>query len=127
MTLIIYFFLAPLVAGILLILNVLLATHRPDAEKDGAYECGFTGLLGQTRSAFPIQYYLVAVLFTIFDVEILLWTPIGVTLQSVDLYGFWVAVCFFLVLTLGFVYELSKGVLYFTDQRSAISSPAEIQ
>jgi len=98
----------------------LLAPHKPDIEKDGAYECGFTGLLGQTRSAFPIQYYLVAVLFTVFDVEILLFTPIGVTLSSVDVYGFWVSIIFFLVLTLGFVYELAKGVLYFTDQRSAI-------
>ncbi|MDA4733427.1 NADH-quinone oxidoreductase subunit A, partial [Enterobacter kobei] len=62
------------------------------------------------------------ILFLVFDLEILLLYPIGVTLYNVSVYGFWIAVVFFSVLTLGFVYELGKGVLYFTDQRSQINS-----
>lgn len=103
-------------------LNVLLAAHRPDSEKVTPYECGFSPIYGQTRTPFSIQYYLVGILFLVFDLEILLLYPIGVTLYNVSVYGFWIAVVFFSVLTLGFVYELGKGVLYFTDQRSQINS-----
>jgi NADH:ubiquinone oxidoreductase subunit 3 (subunit A) len=110
----------PILVAILLIANILLATHRPDTEKVTRYECGFESLLGQTRQPFSIQYYLVGILFLIFDLEILLLYPIRVTLYNVSYYGFWVAIIFFTVLTLGFVYELGKGRLYFTDYRSAI-------
>jgi NADH-ubiquinone oxidoreductase chain 3 len=103
-------------------LNVLLAAHRPDSEKVTPYECGFSPIYGQTRTPFSIQYYLVGILFLVFDLEILLLYPIGVTLYNVSVYGFWIAVVFFSVLTLGFVYELGKGVLYFTDQRSQINT-----
>nr|YP_010180100.1 NADH dehydrogenase subunit 3 [Auricularia auricula-judae]ATX62081.1 NADH dehydrogenase subunit 3 [Tremella fuciformis]QUX33080.1 NADH dehydrogenase subunit 3 [Auricularia auricula-judae] len=83
---------------------------------------GFSAIAGQTRAPFSIQYYLVGILFLIFDLEILLLYPIAVTLYNVSIYGFWVAMIFFTVLTLGFVYELGKGALYFTDQRSAINT-----
>lgn len=76
---------------------------------------------GQTRTPFSIQYYLVGILFLVFDLEILLLYPIAVTLYNVSVYGFWIAIIFFTVLTLGFVYELGKGALYFTDHRSSIS------
>lgn len=112
----------PILVFILLMLNVLLAAHRPDSEKVTPYECGFSPIYGQTRTPFSIQYYLVGILFLVFDLEILLLYPIGVTLYNVSVYGFWVAVVFFSVLTLGFVYELGKGVLYFTDQRSQINT-----
>lgn len=117
----IMFIFVPILVGILLILNVLLAAHRPDTEKVTAYECGFSPIYGQTRSPFSIQYYLVGILFLIFDLEILLLYPIALTLYNVSLYGFWVAIIFFTVLTLGFVYELAAGVLHFTDHRSSIS------
>jgi NADH:ubiquinone oxidoreductase subunit 3 (subunit A) len=112
----------PILVFILLMLNVLLAAHRPDSEKVTPYECGFSPIYGQTRTPFSIQYYLVGILFLVFDLEILLLYPIGVTLYNVSVYGFWIAVVFFSVLTLGFVYELGKGVLYFTDQRSQINT-----
>jgi NADH-ubiquinone oxidoreductase chain 3 len=114
------FLFVPVLVIILLMANVLLAAHRPDAEKVTAYECGFNGIAGQTRSPFSIQYYLVGILFLIFDLEILLLYPVAVTLYNVSVYGFWVAIIFFTVLTLGFVFELGKGALYFTDQRSSI-------
>ncbi|BEJ18300.1 NADH dehydrogenase subunit 3 (mitochondrion) [Cutaneotrichosporon spelunceum] len=115
------FIVVPILVGILLVLNVLLAAHRPDSEKVTAYECGFSPIYGQTRSPFSIQYYLVGILFLVFDLEILLMYPLSVTLYNVSTYGFWVAIIFFTVLTLGFVYEIGSGALYFTDQRSAIN------
>jgi NADH:ubiquinone oxidoreductase subunit 3 (subunit A) len=118
----ILFIFVPILVAILLLLNVLLAAHRPDSEKVTSYECGFQPIVGQTRAPFNIQYYLVGMLFMIFDIEILLFYPIATTLYQVSTYGFWVAVMFFTVLTLGFVYELGKGALYFTDQRSAITT-----
>ncbi|MCL6366963.1 NADH-quinone oxidoreductase subunit A [Pectobacterium carotovorum subsp. carotovorum] len=120
-TITLLFFFVPVLVVILLMANVLLAAHRPDAEKVTAYECGFSPIYGQTRAPFSIQYYLVGILFLIFDLEILLLYPVAVTLYNVSVYGFWIAIIFFTVLTLGFVYELGKGALYFTDQRSAIN------
>lgn len=121
------FLFVPVLVAILLMTNVLLAAHRPDTEKVTAYECGFSPIYGQTRAPFSIQYYLVGILFLIFDLEILLMYPIAVTLYSVSTYGFWIAIIFFSVLTLGFVYEIGTGVLYFTDQRSAINRTSIVQ
>jgi NADH:ubiquinone oxidoreductase subunit 3 (subunit A) len=121
------FLFVPVLVAILLMTNVLLAAHKPDTEKVTAYECGFSPIYGQTRAPFSIQYYLVGILFLIFDLEILLLYPIAVTLYSVSIYGFWIAIIFFSVLTLGFVYELGKGRLYFTDQRSAINRTTIVQ
>lgn len=118
------FFFVPVLVAILLVLNVLLAVHKPDTEKVTPYECGFSPVYGQTRAPFSIQYYLVGILFLIFDLEILLFYPLAVTLYSVSTYGFVVAVLFFVVLTVGFVYEFGKGALYFTDHRSAIRAPS---
>jgi NADH:ubiquinone oxidoreductase subunit 3 (subunit A) len=120
----IMFLFVPVLVAILLVLNVLLAVHRPDSEKVTPYECGFSPVYGQTRAPFSIQYYLVGILFLIFDLEILLFYPLAVTLYSVSTYGFAVGVIFFTVLTVGFVYEFGKGALYFTDQRSAIRAPS---
>lgn len=117
------FFFVPVLVAILLVLNVLLAVHKPDTEKVTPYECGFSPVYGQTRAPFSIQYYLVGILFLIFDLEILLFYPLAVTLYNVSTYGFVIAVIFFVVLTVGFVYEFGKGALYFTDHRSAIRAP----
>ena len=117
------FIFVPILTGILLMLNVLLAVHKPDTEKVGAYECGFSPVYGQTRAPFSIQYYLVGILFLLFDLEILLLYPLATSLYQVGSYGFVVAILFFLVLTLGFMFEWGKGALYFTDQRSAIRAP----
>jgi NADH:ubiquinone oxidoreductase subunit 3 (subunit A) len=119
----IMFIFVPVLTGILLMLNVLLAVHKPDTEKVSAYECGFSPVYGQTRAPFSIQYYLVGILFLLFDLEILLLYPLATSLYQVGSYGFVIAVAFFLVLTLGFMFEWGKGALYFTDQRSAIRAP----
>src|ERR1700712_2350289 len=117
----ILFIFVPVLVAILLVLNVLLAVHRPDTEKVTPYECGFSPVYGQTRTPFSIQYYLVGILFLLFDLEILLLYPIAVALGDVTIMGYWVAMLFAGVLTLGFIYEWAKGSLFFTDQRSAIT------
>ncbi len=123
MTLVVLLFFVPILVGILLALNALFAPHHPDAEKITAYESGFMAITGQTRAPFSIAYYLVAILFLVFDLEIFLLFPFTVTTYTVGVYGFWIVTIFFLVLTFGFVIEIAKGVLNFTDQRSAITQP----
>lgn len=119
-TITLLFIVVPILTVILLLANVFLAAHRPDTEKVTAYECGFSPVYGQTRAPFNIQYYLVRIFFMIFDLEILLLYPMRVTLYNISLYGFWIAIIFFTVLTFGFVVEINSGRLYFTDQRSSI-------
>ena len=80
-------------------------------QKLSIYECGFSPVFGQTRSTFHINFYMVALLFLIFDLEIVLLLPITVSLSQVGLYGFGVAIIFLIVLTIGFVFEIASGVL----------------
>ena len=110
-TLILFFIFVPILAFILLALNILLATHKPYEAKLSAYECGFSPIYGQTRSTFQIHFYLVAMLFLVFDLEILLLFPIAVTLYQVSIFGFSIALIFFFVLTIGFILEIGSGVI----------------
>lgn len=121
MTMIVLLIFVPILVAILLALNVLLAVHRPDSEKVTPYECGFNPIYGQVRAPFSIAYYLVGILFLIFDLEIAVLFPLAVTLYQVSSYGFWVAAIFLILLTIGFVYEFGKGALKFTDHRSSIN------
>ena len=119
-TITLFFLFIPILAVILLFANLLLAVHRPDSEKVTPYECGFSPVYGQTRNPFSIQFYLVGILFLVFDIEILLTYPYAMNLYQTGSYGFWIFIIFFLVLTIGFVYEFGTGALYFTDKRSSI-------
>ena len=110
-TLLIFFLFVPLLAFILLALNILLSKHNPDESKVSAYECGFSPVYGQTRSTFQIHFYIVAMLFLIFDLEILLLYPIALTLYQVSVFGFSVALIFFIVLTIGFILEIGSGAI----------------
>ena len=110
-----FFIFVPILAVALLALNVLLAVHRPDEAKVSAYECGFQAIVGQTRSTFQIHFYIVAMLFLIFDLEILLLFPIAVTLYQVSTFGFSIAIIFFIVLTIGFVLEIGSGAIALTN------------
>src|SRR5882762_6810434 len=114
-TLLMLFIIVPILAVILLGLNLLLAAHRPDEAKVSAYECGFSPVYGQTRSTFQIHFFLVALLFLIFDLEILLLFPIAVTLYQVSMFGFSVALIFFIVLTIGFILEIGSGAIKVTS------------
>lgn len=73
---------------LLLLLNLCLAVHRPDSEKVQRYECGFRPVYGQTRSPFTIRFYLVGILFLVFDLEILLIYPYAVSINLLGQYGF---------------------------------------
>ena len=103
-TLLMLFIFVPILSIILLALNILLAPHRPDEAKVSAYECGFNAIEGQTRSTFQIHFYIVALLFLIFDLEILLLFPVGVTLYQVSSFGFSIAIIFFIILTIVFIF-----------------------
>ena len=105
------FIFVPVLTVILLALNILLAPHRPDEAKVSAYECGFSPVYGQTRSTFQIHFYIVAMLFLVFDLEILLLFPIAVTLYQVSTFGFSIALIFFIVLTIGFILEIGSGAI----------------
>lgn len=105
-------FLAIAVAlGIVLILAaVVLAVRNPDPEKVSAYECGFNAF-DDARMKFDVRFYLVAILFIIFDLEIAFLFPWAVAFKDVGLVGFWSMMVFLLVLTIGFVYEWKKWAL----------------
>lgn len=109
------FIIVPILTLILLGLNLLFAVHRPDEQKVSAYECGFKEIPGQTRSTFQIHFYIVCMLFLIFDLEILLLFPIAVTLYQVSTFGFTIALIFFIVLTIGFVLEIGSGAIQLTS------------
>jgi NADH:ubiquinone oxidoreductase subunit 3 (subunit A) len=106
----VYFVIASILALALLILPFITATRRVDPEKISAYECGFDPF-DDARGRFDIQFYLVAILFIIFDLEVTFLFPWAVVLNKVGLFGFWTMMVFLIVLTIGFVYEWRKGAL----------------
>nr|YP_010240533.1 NADH dehydrogenase subunit 3 [Phellinotus piptadeniae]QTF87874.1 NADH dehydrogenase subunit 3 [Phellinotus piptadeniae] len=118
-TLFILFLFVPILAIILLGLNVILAPSRPEESKASPYECGFSVIQGQTRSVFHIHFYLVSMLFLIFDLEILLLFPLAVSLYQVSFFGFSVAILFFLILTIGFVLEIGSGAIKFIETKKS--------
>ncbi|MEM7617286.1 MAG: NADH-quinone oxidoreductase subunit A, partial [Pseudomonadota bacterium] len=83
---------------------------NPSEEKNSAYECGFEAF-GQARGEFDVRFYLVAILFIIFDLEIAFLFPWAVSLGEIGLFGFWSMVIFLGILTIGFIYEWKKGAL----------------
>ena len=119
-TLSILFIVVPILAIILLGLNLLLAPSRPDESKVSPYECGFSTIYGQTRNIFHIHFYIVAMLFLVFDLEILLLFPIAATLYQVSTFGFSIALIFFIVLTIGFILEIGSGAIDLIDQNTGL-------
>ena len=112
------FIFVPILALILLFLNLLLAPHAPYEAKVSGYECGYQSIPGQTRSTFQIQFFLVALLFLVFDLEILLLFPLAVSLYHVSVFGFVMGLIFFIVLTIGFVLEIGSGAINITTSKS---------
>jgi NADH:ubiquinone oxidoreductase subunit 3 (subunit A) len=108
-TLIVLIVFVPILALILLALNSLLAPHKAYEDKLSQFECGMPVLAGQTRESFQIHFWLVAMLFLVFDIELVLLLPVSVTLQSISIFGYSIAVIFFLILTVGFILEISSG------------------
>jgi NADH-ubiquinone oxidoreductase chain 3 len=106
-----FLFFVPLLAFILLGINLIFAPHNSYQEKDSAFECGFHSFLGQNRTEFSISFFIFALLFLLFDLEILLVYPYAVSSYTNGIYGLMLMLIFFLVLTLGFAFELGKNAL----------------
>lgn len=129
-----FFIFIPVLAFILLAINLIFAPHNPYQEKNSAFECGYHSFLGQNRTQFSISFFIFALLFLLFDLEILLVYPYIVSAYSNSLYGLAVMLIFFLVLTLGFAFELgkkalsidSKQVLSVTNKQTKIISSFNI-
>jgi NADH-quinone oxidoreductase subunit A len=90
--------------------GMLLGPRRPDSEKNSPYECGFEPF-EDARSKFDVRFYLVAILFIIFDLEIAFLFPWAVALESIGLFGLLAMAVFLAVLVVGFIYEWKKGAL----------------
>lgn len=102
-----------LAAGLSLVMVVaswLAGKKRPYAEKLSAYECGFEAF-DDARDKFDVRFYLVSILFVIFDLEVAFIFPWAVSLGKIGVFGFWSMVTFLVVLTIGFIYEWKKGAL----------------
>jgi len=106
----IFVFVGILVGGVMLGLGFILSPHRPDAEKQSPYECGFEAF-EDARMKFDVRYYLVAILFIIFDLEIAFLFPWAIVLREIGMFGFLSMMLFLGILVIGFVYEWKKGAL----------------
>lgn len=95
---------------VMVIASYVVAPQRPNSEKVSAYECGFEAF-DDARNKFDVRFYLVAILFIIFDLEVAFLFPWAVSLGEIGLFGFWSMVVFLGILTIGFVYEWKKGAL----------------
>jgi NADH-quinone oxidoreductase subunit A len=101
---------ASVLGAVLLSLGFLLGPRRPDAEKTSPYECGFEPF-EDSRMQFDVRYYLVAILFIIFDLEIAFLFPWAVSLDAIGGFGLIAMAIFLLILVVGFIYEWKKGAL----------------
>jgi NADH-quinone oxidoreductase subunit A len=98
------------VGGVPQVLGYVLGPNRPDKEKNSAYECGFEAF-GDARMPFDVRYYLVAILFILFDLEIAFLFPWAVSLHEIAPTGFWAGMVFLGILAVGFIYEWKRGAL----------------
>jgi NADH-ubiquinone oxidoreductase chain 3 len=117
-----FFIFIPLLSLILLAINLLFSPHNPYQEKNSAFECGFHSFLGQNRTQFSISFFIFALLFLLFDLEILLVYPYIVSAYTNGIYGLIIMLIFFSILTLGFVFELGKNALKLDSRQFNLNS-----
>ena len=110
LSIIIFVFVASGLSIGFIILNFLFSPKNPDPEKLSAYECGFEAF-SDSRIEFDVRFYLVAILFIIFDLEIAFLFPWAISLGKIGALGFWSMMLFLFILTVGFIYEWKKGAL----------------
>lgn len=106
----IFLIVAVVIALAAVALSFIVAKQKPDSEKNSAYECGFPAF-DDARAKFDVRFYLVAILFIIFDLEIAFLFPWAVALGDIGIAGFWSMMIFLGILTVGFIYEWKKGAL----------------
>jgi NADH-quinone oxidoreductase subunit A len=97
-------------AAIIVLASFVVARQHPDAEKLSSYECGFDAF-DDARGMFDVRFYLVAILFIVFDLEVAFLFPWAISLGEVGLFGFWSMMIFLAILTVGYIYEWRKGAL----------------
>ncbi|HIJ43832.1 MAG: NADH-quinone oxidoreductase subunit A [Rhodospirillales bacterium] len=102
--------LATAISAIAVGASFIIARQRPDSAKASAYECGFD-VFDDARGKFDVRFYLVAILFIIFDLEVAFLFPWAITLGKIGVFGFWSMMVFLAVLTVGFIYEWKVGAL----------------
>lgn len=107
---IIFIFVALVISTIAIAIPMFFAVSKADSQKLAPYECGFEPF-DDARSEFDVRFYLVAILFVIFDLEIIFLFPWAITLGKIGVLGFWVMILFLFILTIGFIYEWRKGAL----------------
>ncbi len=105
-----FFAVAVGLSAAMIIASLIAGRQRPDPEKLSAYECGFEAF-DDARRQFDVRFYLVAILFIIFDLEVAFLFPWAITLGEIGVFGFWSMMIFLGVLTIGFIYEWKKGAL----------------
>ena len=110
LSIIIFLFVALGLSVGFIVLNYLFSPKNPDSEKLSAYECGFEAF-NDSRMEFDVRFYLVAILFIIFDLEIAFLFPWAISLGKIGILGFWSMMFFLFILTVGFIYEWRKGAL----------------
>ena len=110
LSIIIFLFIALFISIGFIIINFISSPSNPDPQKLSAYECGFDAF-DDSRMEFDVRFYLVAILFIIFDLEIAFLFPWAITLGKIGVFGFWSMMIFLAVLTIGFIYEWKKGAL----------------
>src|ERR1700742_15340 len=121
-----FLILVPILAIILLGVNLILAPHNPYQEKISVFECGFHSFLGQNRTQFSISFFIFGLLFLLFDLEILLVYPYSVSSYTNDIYGLVIMLVFFVLLTLGFIFELGKNALTIDSKQIIIFRTKDI-
>ena len=110
LSIILFLFIALALSIGFIFINFLFAPSNPDPEKLSAYECGFEAF-DDSRMEFDVRFYLVAILFIIFDLEISFLFPWAISLGNIGALGFWSMMIFLSILTIGFIYEWKKGAL----------------
>src|SRR6056300_1671012 len=109
-TILIFLFISIGLGFAFIVINFIFSPSNPDPEKLSAYECGFEAF-DDSRMEFDVRFYLVAILFIIFDLEIAFLFPWAISLGNIGALGFWSMMIFLSVLTIGFIYEWKKGAL----------------
>ena len=110
LSILILLFFSSFLAVVIIFFSHRLSVSLPDSEKVSAYECGFDPY-EDSRNNFDVRFYLVAILFIIFDLEVTFLFPWAVSLSKIGFFGFWSMILFLIILTIGFIYEWQKGAL----------------
>jgi len=113
-----FLFFIIILAIVLLVINFFFAPHNPYMEKKTAFECGFHSFLGQNRTQFTVSFFIFALLFLLFDLEILLIYPYTVSAYNNNMYGLIIMLLFFIILTIGLIFELGKKALSIQTKQS---------